>query len=201
MKKAVFAIFLAVVTVLVCACSKPEPVGLARLPQKGEDGAYIGFNDIPDGYTADDALADGCLLIDITQKPNEYGVNVADTRRTGGYEYWLAFKSAAEANIDAFLRIAYFIDGVGYYHDLYHTNGKYFMYELNEYGISGGKEFKYLRRLDGIVGPQRKEDCYYVLTDSLELTYRDIEWSYLSSSTETVTKIPFKWLSFMIYFE
>ena len=201
MKKAVLAGLLALLCLLVCACDKPEPVRLTRTPQFDEDGVYTGFSDIPDGYTAEQALTDGCLLIDITQEPNEHGVDVEKSRRTGGYEYWRAFEASAEANIDAFLRIAYFIDGVGYYHDLYYSAGKYRMFDLNEYGISGGKEFKYLRRLDGVVGPQKKEDCYYVLTDSLELTYRDVEWSYVSSNLETVTKIPFKWLGFMIYFE
>ena len=90
---------------------------------------------------------------------------------------------------------------MGYYHDLYYTAGKYRIFDLNEYGISGGKEFRYLRKLDGIAGFPRREDCYYVLTDSLELTYHDVSWSFLSSSFETVTKIPFKWLGFMIYFE
>ena len=48
-------------------------------------------------------------------------------------------------------------------------------------------------------GNPKRENDFYVLTDSLELTYRDVEWSFLSSNLDTVTKIPFRWLGFTVY--
>ena len=179
------------------AGSRPVDIPYAK------DGGYLGFSDIPDGYTAADAIADGCLVIDTTNKLNQYMATVTDTQETAGYEHWAAFTDTASRGEDAFIRVAHFIDGVGYYSDLYYLDGKYTIFDLNEYGVSEGESFKYLRRLDGMAGPpnDRKEACFYVLTDSLELTYDDVSWSHLASDLSTVTDIPYVWLGFMIYFE
>lgn len=210
-KKPTLWIIVAAILVLavmsVCFLTDPrnkpnDPSGVSTL-FFGADDSYLGFSDIPEGYTSKDAADDGCLVIDITQKPNEYGALVTDKENTSGYEGWVAFTETASRGDDAFIRVAHFIDGVGYYHDLYYTGGKYTIFDLNEFGVSEGKSFKYLRRLDGIAGPASdpKEDCFYVLTDSLELSYDDVSWSFLSSDHTTVTKIPFEWLGFMIHFE
>ncbi len=188
-----------VLTILLSACAESGPIKLDDISNITCD--YTGFSDIPDGYTADDALADGCLLIDTTTKPNQYGADVTDTRRTGGYEHWQSFLKKTENGEDAFLRIAHFLNGEGYYHDLYYTDGKYILFDLNEYGVSGWGPFRYLRCLTGTEGPRGVETRYYVLTDSLELTHNDVRWKYLSSALTTVTDIPFRWLTFMVYFD
>lgn len=159
----------------------------------GEDGSYTGFSDIPSAYTAADAIRDGCLVID----------TLRGTSEAAGYENWQRFFARAESGENAFLRVAHFIDGIGYYQDLYYCNGRYTIFDFNEFGISEGESYRYLRRLDGYAGPASapKQDCYYVLTDSMALTYRDVSWSFLSSSSDSVTTIPYEWLGFMIYFE
>lgn len=168
-----------------------------------EDGSYTGFSNIPSTYTAADAIDDGCLLIHTVQGTNEYGATITKERETAGYENWQSFLAKAESGEDAFLRVAHFIDGVGYYRDLYYCNGRYTIFDCNEFGISKGETYRYLRRLDGYAGPASapKQDCFYVLTDSKELTYQDVSWSFLSSDLSTVTTIPFEWLTFMVYFE
>lgn len=168
------------------------------------DGVYSGFSDIPKNYSVDDAIDDGCLVIEtVDDGTNVHGVEMRKTERTAGYEHWQAFLEKSERGEEAFLRIAHFIRGTGYYHDLYYSDGKYTIFDLNEYGISDGESYLYLRRLDGMAGPvgDQKEAHLYVLTDSTELTYRDVTWSYFSSSISTVTDIPFELLGFMIYFE
>ena len=81
------------------------------------------------------------------------------------------------------MRVAHFIDGVGYYHDLYYRDGKYVIFDYNENGVSKAEIYSYLRRLDGYAGPSYdlKEDCIYVLTDSMELTYEEVSRSFYSS--------------------
>ncbi len=53
------------------------------------------------------------------------------------------------------------------------------------------EEYKYLRKLTGRLSGAAREGCFWVLTDSLELTYRDVAWYYLTSNTEDRTKIKF----------
>ena len=202
MKKRILLLFL-VLALLLPACGEdPSPIDRSNIPLDA-DGAYLGFGDVPEDYTPQKAVKDGCLVIDIIQEPNAGGVMVSKETNTYGYEHWQDFASAEEEGRDAFLRVVTFIDGIGYYKDLYYRNKTYTLFEWNEYGIFCEGSFRYLRRLDGMAGPvsDPKEDCFYVLTDSLELTYHDVSWSYLSSGYPPPTDIPFEWLGFMIYFE
>ncbi len=162
---------------------------------------YTGFSDIPEDYTAADAIADGCLVIDSTTKENEHGVTVTNDVKTSGYDHWTNFVTAADNGTDSFLRAVHFLDGVGYYYDLYYRDGKYTLYKMDEYGVSPAISFQYLRHLTGKLSGTAREGSVYVLTDSLELTYRDVHWKYLSSNSEAVTTIPFYWLTFMLYFD
>jgi len=202
MKKRIFLLSLltALFFLLLASCSaKPSDIVISY----GEDGKYTGFSDIPEGYTYEAALDDGCVGINTsTVGINEHGVAQRASLADGG-ESFFEFAERAEKGGDAFVRVAHFIDGTGYYYDLYYCDGKYTIFALNEYGISDGESYSLLRRLEGLAGPPaaQKEDVYYVLTDSTELTYHDVSWSFLSSDSRTVTKIPFKWLGFMIYFE
>lgn len=194
---ALTALLLLLATMLF-ACNKTD-VSISY----GEDGSYTGFSNIPSTYTAAGAIDDGCLVIDTIQGTNEHGATITEECETAGYENWQSFLAKTESGEDAFLRVAHFIDGIGYYCDLYYCDGKYTIFDFNEYGISKGATFQYLRRLDGYAGPASapKQDCFYVLTDSKELTYQDVNWSFLSSDFSSITTIPFKWLGFMIYFE
>ena len=185
---ALTALLLLLSTVLF-ACGKSE-VSISY----AEDGSYTGFSDIPTTYTAADAIDDGCLVIDTAK---------GKTEQTAGYEHWESFLAKAKSGKDAFLRVAHFIDGIGYYRDLYYCDDRYTIFDCNEFGISEGKSYQHLRRLDGYAGPASapKPDCFYVLTDSMLLTYQDVSWSFLSSSTYSVTTTPFEWLGFMTHFE
>ena len=196
-KLSAFLTFALVLVFALCSCQSTVSY---TAPAYDENGKYLGFSNIPEGYDADAAIRDGCLVIDtIKTGENKGGLPIRETKTAEGYDNWLEFFENSHKGKDGFLRVAHFIEGVGYYTDLYCTNGKYTIFELNEYGVSQGKSFNYLRRLDGNFG--EKEDSLYVLTDSLELTYGDVRWSMFASDFSNVTKIPFKWLGFMIYFD
>ena len=203
MKKIIAIILTAIMTLSLFSCSEREEKG-ENIEISYNDGKYSGFSDIPENYTVDDAIDDGCLVIEtLDGDTNAYGVQMSKTGRTEGYEHWVSFLEKSQNGEDAFLRVAHFIRGTGYYQDLYYSDGKYTIFDFNEYGISEGESYSLLRRLDGMTGPvgNQKEAHYYVLTDSTELTYHDVSWSYLSSSISTITDIPFEWLGFMIYFK
>ena len=203
MKKKIFVIaLLAILTLSLLACSEKEEKG----EQSGiayNDGVYSGFSDIPENYTVEAAIDDGCLVVEtLDDGTNANGIELYKTGRTEGYEHWVSFLEKSQSGKDAFLRVAHFICGTGYYYDLYYTDGKYTIFELNEYGISDGESYSLLRRLEGTSGTvsYQRDAHLYVLTDSTELTYKDVTWSFLSSSISTVTDIPFEWLMFMNYF-
>ena len=199
--QAISVILIVFAVLALASCGKAPTVHADITYDK--NGVYAGFSDIPEDYDAKKATRDGCLVVDILREPNVHGVLVSKETETFGYERWEEFLTAAEKDEDAFLRVAQFIDGTGYYHDLYYCDGTYTIFDLNEHGISDGETFRYLRRLEGTTGPisDPKDDYLYVLTDSKRLTHHDVMWSYLSSDSRTVTKIPFVWLGFMGYFK
>ncbi len=205
MKKRLFVIF--VIVLLVFALSSCfdrsgsfEKTNIAY----GEDGVYSDFSDIPDNYSVDGAIDDGCLVIEtLDDGTNIHGVSMRKTGRTEGYEHWVSFVEKSQRGEDAFLRVAHFICGTGYYHDLYYSDGKYTIFDFNEYGISEGKSYSFLRRLDGMAGAgeNRHEDHFYVLTDDTKLTYRDVSSRYFSSTISPNAELPYYHLMFMGYFD
>lgn len=170
-----------------------------KIPTYGPSGKYMGFADIPEDGDPDKALARGCYVVDHSEL-------------VGGKEAWEAFLAKAEKGENAFLRIAIQLypdevtgeniapGGTMFYDDLYYYEGEYYFFTYNGPGdIRSSGPYTYLRKLEGMAGNPKKEDYCYVLTDSLELTYEDVQWSFLSSNLDTVTKIPFQWLGFIVY--
>lgn len=194
MKKCIKILLTIFILSLLCACQGEVPSRLA--PDYDADGVYSGFSDIPEDYTVEDAQADSLIVIDSSLDTDRESQAV-------GFEHWETFQAAVANGENAFLRVAHFVDGVGYYHDLYFCDGKYTMFESSpEYGITQNGPYTYLRKLE-YEGDREflQGHCYYVLTDSLELTYYDVEWRFVSSDLTSVTDIPFEWLGFTAYFE
>ena len=194
MNKCIKILLTLFILLLLCACQGERPSRQA--PIYDADGVYSGFSDIPEDYTVEDAAADGLMVIDSSLDTDRESL-------AAGYEHWEDFQAAVAKGENAFLRVAHFVDGVGYYHDLYFRDGKYTMFESSpEYGITQKGPFQYLRKLEYEGDRENLQgSCYYVLTDSMELTYHDVEWSFLSSNLTTVTDIPFEWLGFLVYFK
>jgi len=163
---------------------------------------YTGFADIPAGYTAEDAISDGCFVI---KSPGTSSAHIlsdgSDTKVTGA-EHWQTFLDKASADKNAFLRVAHFI-GSDYcaFTDLYYTDGLYYLYEMDEYGIHKTGPCKYLRKLEGKDGIPPKDCYHYVLTDSLLLTFEEVRHAMYTSDLRTVTKIPYEWLGFTVYLD
>ena len=126
---------------------------------------------------------------------------IDDGTLLNGEKEWGAFLDKAAAGESAEINIAHFLDSGTYLETIFYENGEYSLYKCNpETGYTKGS-FKYLRPLMGYDGIPRKEATMYVLTDSLLLTFHDVWWSFLSSNTETVTKIPFVWVGAATYMQ
>ena len=199
MKRIIAIILILVLAAGMVSCTEAEDVN--KIPAYDGEGNYLGFSDITEGYTAEDAAEDGCLVIDNINGKNEHGATVIEESNLYGYEHWERFIERAEGGEDAFLRVAHFIDGVGYYKDIYYFDGKYILFNNNELGIYKECEYKYLRYLEGNagVGENQKKHFFYVLTDSLELTYYDVSRTIFASNMAMASDIPFKWLGFTTF--
>ncbi len=172
---------------------KHEP--FLKLDDKGN---YMGFLNLPEEYTPDKALEDGCFVV--AEDSNKKG----SAKLYGGKEHWDSFLDASSKGRETFLRVVTFLPEGIFYDDLYYNNGHYHHFHHDRNTLSDApkdRPYKYLRTLTDKFGSPPKDSTMYVLTDSLELTFRDVMWSMLSSSMEARTKIPYDWLGFTTYIE
>ncbi len=155
------------------------------------NGIYLGFENLPEYKTAQDALEDGCFTV-VSESDNGGALY-------GGSEYWTKFYEDSKNGMDAFLRIVHFIDGEAYFADLIYTDGGYRYFDF-EYEDLSDRPYQYLRALTGMDGSPKKEVTWYVLTDSPELTYQEASRRFYSSSMKEIESIPdFRWLGFTTY--
>jgi len=183
---------------LATACSCGEKDTDAPRPSYDADGVYTGFSDIPENYNADMAIKDGCVVI------SHYTVSDTQPNVNTGYEHFEKFVQEAEQKKNSFVRVAHFINGIGYYTDLYYHDGKYLHFKFDDKsGPSNGESYMYLRRLDS---EENKNHCLYVLTDSIDLTYSDVMQQKFSGSilpssiSRDPPHKPYLWLGFTTYF-
>lgn len=191
MKKNVIFLLPILIVFSFCACSENSQID-EPLHKTGVE--YSGFSNIAENYTPQAAEKDGCFVI-VT------GAENGSKTEAFGKNQWQAFFDSSNNGNDAFLRVAHFIGNEGYYTDLYYQRNKYYQYKKDENGIRLNGPYNYLRVLVGKDGIPQKESKFYVLTDSLELTFNDVAHSMYSSNTESITKIPFAWLGFTVYLD
>lgn len=163
---------------------------------------YTGFADIPEGYSAEDAINDGCFVIEAPETSSSHILSDKSDPKVSGAEHWQRFLDNSSADKNTFLRVAHFI-GSDYcaFKDLYYADGLYYLYMMDEYGIHQTGPYKYLRKLEGTDGIPPKNCYYYVITDSLKLTFMDVRHAMYASDLRTVTKIPYTWLGFTVYLD
>lgn len=185
------------IVVLVCllllGCGQnavPEettvPAGLV-IPVDNE-GYYTGFDDLPEAYTLEQALADGCHAVvypqmDTDSRSVEYGQE----------RLWNFLYNCCQGT-PGYLRTVYFLGEEVCYRDLWYTGEAYYYFE-NELGPKQPEPFTLLRRLTGIDGMPSRQCSLYVFTNSAALTYEKIMGDLLSSSLPTEPYIPYIWVT------
>lgn len=199
MKKLFLFIGVIVMLLSLSACgstkSENEYEPILKLDDKGN---YTGFLNLPEDYTPDKALEDGCFVV------AEDSEKKGSPKLYGGKEHWDAFHDTSSKGEEAFLRVVTFLPEGIFYNDLYYSDGYYHHFHNDRNTLSDtpkDRPYKYLRALTDKFGNPPKDSTMYVLTDSLELTFKDVMWSMLSSSMEAKTKTPFIWLGFTTYIE
>jgi hypothetical protein len=191
MRKKLMGLFCVVLCVFgLVACADREPDISVHF---SEDGTYLGFEDVPEYATSDDALEDGCFVV------------VSDSDGGGllygGQEYWAQFLQDSGNGDDAFLRVVQFIDGTAYVSDLLYTGDTFHYFDAESEDLSD-RPYQHLRELTGNAGSPEKEITWYVLTDSLDLSFEDAILSIVSSSMNVIESTPdFCWLGFTTYLD
>jgi hypothetical protein len=154
---------------------------------------YIGFENLPEYLKAEDAQKEGCYVI----------VSSSDGggELYGGKEAWTRFLEDSRAGKDAFLRIVQFLDEKAYVSDLLYLDDAYYFYDQESDDLRR-HPYQYLRVLTGTAGMPEREITWYVLTDSMELTFKEAYRRFISSSMSEIEAIPpFEWLGFTFYLE
>ncbi len=131
--------------------------------------SYVDLNAIPDGYTLKDAANDGCVAFN-------------DLHLVSGSDVWNAFLYSVKAGKPCTIRIAeYYSDDKLYLSDLSFGGASYSV-ETTE-GTS--ESFLYLNHYTDSVpnNPKYSKVDRYILTNDKYLTYKQLEFSMLSSSS------------------
>lgn len=189
MKKVCLLIAFIILFILPYGCSSQQHKPIFKLDKSGN---YTGFLNLPTDYTPEEALEDGCFVV----------VEDSETDRTklyGGKEHWKAFLKASTKGEDVALRVVSFLSEGIFYDDLFYCNGYYHHFYHDRNSLSDNSPdtpYLYLRELTGKLGIQSKDYTIYVLTNSLELTYKDVIGTFASSSMEVIRKRDFDWLYF-----
>ena len=147
---------------------------------------YKGFNDIPDEYSVEKALADGCVVVgedDIEYLDWDYGysMNFPIYKDIQGIENLDQFVKDVNAGKDAKLRIVETSDGSNEYYDYIYKNGvidRYTTYSL--YGV--GETYSKLVRLRGKTSENEADRVYYVLTNKKNTTFEDFKEEITSNN-------------------
>lgn len=186
----VIVLALALVSIATAGCASESATNQVSFVTTA-DGRYKGFDKIPTDYTPEQAAADGCMVITISDSTDSL---------YAGQNVFRDFLERCKLG-DAFMRIAQFSDENVSFDDLIYKDGKYCL--VNSEHPADVTFYSKLRKLTTASGDgdQPNEVILYVLTDSDELTADDVLWSYLSSVSSTVTDIPFTLLAFTVYLD
>lgn len=184
MKKIVLLLALCL---LLTACGQTVSPAFPEGIPLDENGFYAGFDDLPESYTLEQALADGCHAV---VNPQE---TMSDISVDYGQERVWNFLYDCFTGTPAYLRTVYFLGDNIYYRDLYCTGTAYYYFE-SELGDQTPGAFSLVRLLESQDGSPRRPSSLYVFTDSTALTYDKIMRGLLSSTFPTEPYIPFIWL-------
>lgn len=185
--------------VVLFALSLVLSIGGCDFPQKwdtlynfDEAGNYTGFSQITFDYTADQAIADGCIVISDNNLPMSELLEGADT--------WQEFVKKTEKGRAAFVRAVYFSENETFYTDLYYTGSEYAVFDSSRDTFIGVR-FPFLKELKSQFGNPPKETGFYVLTDRTDLTFDDVMNSLLSSHFDPQANKHFETLWFTYYLD
>jgi len=141
------------------------------------NGSYTGFETIPENYTPEQAIEDGCYVRD--KKSDEIG----------GINAWESFLKSSKSGKNSNIRIMSIYDDAVYYQDLFYFEGYYRIFDSSSEDLTDHK-YKYILDLKGRTPNAVKESRIVILTDDETLTFENVSLSMYSSGINSIS--PYK---------
>lgn len=146
------------------------------------NGNYIGFETLPENYTPEQAIENGCYVRNWKSK-EFFGENA-----------WENFIRNSKNEKNSSIRIMSIYDEGVYYQDLYYVEGYYRIFDSSSEDLTDHK-YKYILDLNGRMPNAVKGSRFVVLTDDETLTFENVSLSMYSSSMEVINSIsPYKFI-------
>ncbi len=165
-RKAFLLACLLTLAICLCACSEIAGTG-------GDLPDYTAFDQLPEGYGADDAIADSCVV-------------VAESELVSGGDVWETFLKKAEKGQSCRIRIARYY-GEKNFIDLRDLSFDGSSYHVNTAeGVS--EDYRYLKHYEVDIKSSDSDKSVlnsYILVNQEDITYQDIE-QFLASSIAVV---------------
>ncbi len=161
---------LLLVSVIFTGCGKKNKDSWSVVKPDAEIGGtpteVFKFSELPDDYTPEKALLDGCLVLQWDEG--------AVTPRVRGIDYWENFLEVSRNKEKISLRIVYFNSDHYWFSDLYYSHDMYSLYTRDTYSENQIGPYKYMTQIVG-------EDIYsgdpvncFVFTDDPELGAEEV---------------------------
>lgn len=209
MKKMRLLALLVVLTMLLCACGKKDDTGdkdketkpgtTTEAPTEfvGETGGTptesFKFTDLPDVYTPEQALKDGCLVLQWDEG--------SETPHVRGIDYWENFLNTSRQNQKVTLRVYYFTEGSFWFSDMYYANGFYSLYTRDAYSENQIGPFQYLTRVQEKDVYSGEDLDFFILTDDAELGSKEVMTLTYICDIEAERNVSFTIVDFTTYFQ
>lgn len=195
-KLSVVLAFLLLLSVIFSACGKKNNDDWSVVTTAAEIGGTpseaFHFTDLPDEYTPEQALRDGCLVLQWDEG--------AVTPRVRGIDYWEHFLEVSRKHEKISLRIVYFNESRHWFSDLYYSHEMYSLYTRDAYSENQIGPFKYLTQIVGEDIYSKKPVDYFILTDDPELGAEDVLSLTHVCDIEADRDIAFTIVDFTTYF-
>lgn len=159
-----------VLSVILSACGNKSNDDWSVVTTAAEIGGtpteVFKFSELPIDYTPEQALLDGCLVLQWDEG--------ATTPRVRGIDYWENFLKVSRNKEKISLRVVYFTSGHYWFSDLYYSHDMYSLYTRDAYSENQIGPYKYMTQIIG-------EDIYsgapvncFVFTDDPELGAEEV---------------------------
>ena len=150
------------------------------------------FKELPDEYSPEEALLDGCLVLQWDEGET--------TPRVRGYDYWQTFLNTFRGGEKISLRVVYFTSGNFWFQDVYYTSNGFYVYTRDVYSENQIGPFKYLTQINGKDPDTKEKVDFFVLTDDAELGAEDVLSIKRICDIEAERYINFTVVDFTTYF-
>ena len=183
-------------SLLFTACGKEkEEEDWAVLGTQPETGGTptesFRFTELPEVYTPEQALLDGCLVLQWDEG--------ATTPRVRGIDYWEHFLEVSRAKEKISLRIVYFTSSHHWFSDLYYAADQYSLYTRDTYSENQIGPYKHFIEING-------EDLYsgepvncFIFTNDPELGAEQVLSLNHICNIEAERYIPYTIVDFTTY--